>query len=81
MKVETKLNIGQEVYVIEDDKIVKGRIKYIHIHAQGQGENLKTNIKYTIDLGVKFNEPWQVDKSIEDIFENKEELIEYINGI
>ena len=78
MKIETKYNIGDEVFYFKDDKISglwKGYIRHMYV-ARGQltqGASESTSAFYTIDWDASFPE--------NKIFKDKEEALAYCKDV
>jgi len=67
MKIETKLNIGDECYVIYDNKIIKSKISNIKIDINWRKEIYVT---YWIKNGEQFSEDF--------VFITKEEVLKFL---
>ena len=68
MKIETRYNIGDEVWIISKGKAVKDVIDMIHIHI-GRDENISYSFRSKRALGLFET----VEES--SIFSTKEELL------
>jgi hypothetical protein len=68
MKIETKYNIGDEVWIISKGKVVKDVVDMIHIHI-GSDENITYSLKSKRILGL-----FETIKE-SSIFHTKEELL------
>lgn len=68
MKIDTKYNVGDEVWIVSKGKAVKDVVDMIHIHI-GRDENIGYSFKSKRELGLF--------ETIEEgsIFHTKEELI------
>ena len=68
MTIETKYNIGQEVWVVCDGKPTQGTVKWIDIHIGRLGEEPITEVRYQV---LSYETPYSEGL----VFSTKEELL------
>lgn len=68
MKFETRYNIGDEVYVMSDDKPTKGKVKWIDIHIGRLGKEQIIEVRYQV---LSYDTPYSEGL----VFPSKEELL------
>ncbi len=81
MLLETKFDIGSEVFFLMDEKIVQGIVLHIEIHIwKEKEEHDPKNETYRIgyeDLGEK-KEPKTVHITGNQLFKSVDEIVEYL---
>lgn len=68
MTIETKYNVGDEVWVMCDSKPTKGKAKWIDIHIGRLGEEQIIEIRYQV---LSYDTPYSEGL----VFPTKEELL------
>jgi radical SAM superfamily enzyme YgiQ (UPF0313 family) len=68
MTIETKYNIGDEVWVVSDGAPTQGKVKWIDIHVGRLGEEQITEVRYQV---LSYETPYSEGL----VFPTKEELI------
>lgn len=69
MTIETKYNIGQDVWVVSDGKPTQGKVRWIDIHIGRLGEEQITEVRYQV---LSYDTPYSEGL----VFSTKEELKE-----
>jgi hypothetical protein len=68
MKLETKYNIGDEVWVVSDDTPTQGKVKWIDIHIGRLGKEQIIEVRYQV---LSYDTPYSEGL----VFPTKEELL------
>lgn len=69
MKIETKYDIGQEVWVMDNNQVYQGVITNITVSVCN-----KAKTTYTVRV-KNMSGSWTIDRNEEQLFESKEELL------
>ena len=78
MDINTKFNIGENIFVMHNNRIVNADIKSIFIEVLPLTTPCSSNIvKYKVK---KFEYDWSEEFEVneDDIFTNKEDLVQYL---
>lgn len=75
MKLETKYNIGNKIFFIQNNSVHQGMIDKIYVNIGSDGYNLKQYEYYDIRCYEKAIEKIYRDVSVNLIFPTKEELL------
>ena len=68
MTIETKYNVGDEVWVMSDGKPTKGNVKWIDIHIGRLGKEQIIEVRYQV---LSYDTPYSEGL----VFPTKEELL------
>ncbi len=78
MDIKTKFNIGEDIFVMHNNRIVEAEIKSIFIEVFPRTTPCSNSIvKYKVK---KFEYDWceEFEVNEDDIFTNKEDLVQYL---
>lgn len=75
MKIETKLNIGDDCYFIENNQIKKGRVEKIEITIREDTYNYDISIYYTVSKKGTSTYLWE-----KQVFASVEETLKYLEA-
>ena len=79
MKIETKLNIGDECYFMKSNEVERGKISKIEIEVgKYYSGDPKTHVHYTVDYGInnlteECFEEREIFSSVDECLENLKE--------
>lgn len=72
MKIETKYDIGQEVWLMWDNLAIHRKVKRVHVSVDEAGQYETYDLEQVDDCESCFDYSWEISR----IFPTKEELLE-----